>query len=80
MDLAPKTTEDLERLVEHLRRIGVQHYSAHGVSLVLCDPQPTFEKSEEAEPARSPILGLTEEEQVDLFNTVAEAVPEEKTR
>ena len=80
MDLAPKTTEDLERLVEHLRRIGVQHYSANGVSLVLCDPAPPFEKVVEAEPGRSPILGMTEEEQVDLFNAVAEAVPKERTR
>ncbi len=80
MGLEPKTTEELEQLVAHLRRIGVQHYSAHGVSLVLCDPQPTFEKVVENEAARSEVLGLTEEEQVDLFNTVAEAVPKERTR
>lgn len=77
MDLAPKTTEDLEQLVEHLRRIGVQHYSAHGVTLALCDPQPKLEKVAVVEPTRSKLLGLTEEEQVDLFNTVAEAVPKE---
>lgn len=80
MDLAPKTTEELEQLVEHLRRIGVAHYSAHGVSLVLCDPQPTFEKSEVVEPARGPVYGMTEEEQVDHFRGVVEAVLKEKSR
>ena len=80
MDLAPKTTEDLEKLVEHLRRIGVQHYSAHGVSLVLCAPAPVLEKTPEEAPARGPIYGMTEEEQIDTFRYVVEPVAKEKAR
>lgn len=77
MDLAPKTTEDLEKLVRELRRMGVQQYSAMGVTLSLCEPELEIEKVKPANPLRSQMLGLTEEEQVDLFNTVAEAVPRE---
>ncbi len=80
MDLAPKTTEDLEKLVEHLRRIGVQHYSAHGVSLVLCDPAPALEKTPEETPARSKVFGMTEAEQIDTFTYVVEPVAKETAR
>ncbi len=79
MDLALRTTEDLEKLVGHLRRMGVQQYSAMGVTLSLCEPELELDKVKPASPQRSKMLGLTEEEQVDLFNTVAEAVPREPT-
>lgn len=79
MDLALKTTDDLEKLVTHLRRIGVVQYSANGVSLVLCEPQPEVERSPPVVEGRSRTLGLTESEQFDLFNAVVEAVPEVTT-
>lgn len=78
MDLAPKTGEELEAFVKHLRRIGVQQFSVAGLFLVLCEPQPDATKVEEREPTRSHVLRMTEEEQVDLFNEVVEPTPKEK--
>lgn len=77
MDLALRTTEDLEKLVGHLRRMGVQQYSAMGVTLSLCEPELELEKQREAVELRSPMLGLTAEEQMDRFNAIIEAIPKE---
>lgn len=74
MGLVPKTTDEMLSLIAKLREAGVLSYSYEGLVLTLHPPEARVEQTKEKEVRRSQVLGLTEEEQNDLFNEVADPV------
>lgn len=73
--LAPS---DLKQWVDEMRKLGIVHLEGPGLVLTLAPEAPvTASREEKREPVFvSPTFGLTEEEQLDLYNTVVESATE----
>lgn len=68
-----KSTTELKALIDFLRAEGVSSYEEDGIRISLtAKPAPELapHESKPAVTLRDKLYGLTEEEQIDLFNTV----------